>query len=147
MINVFLIVIRFCWILAPYVLVIHSLLSSTTNLGFSSFEHWFDFFLSKSSHCILCNSALIFSSFSHNILVFLDPLCYCLHIFCLCITNTNIFTFGFSLMTEISLSFLHVPNMHSYLELIRLCPPILQNVLATIFVRIILIIEICQLML
>jgi hypothetical protein len=59
---------------------IHSLLASTTDLGFTSFENLFGFFLSSSSHFLLCNSTLIFSSFSKSLLMFLVPLCSYAHL-------------------------------------------------------------------
>jgi hypothetical protein len=42
---------------------------------------------------------------------------------------------GLNIMTEVTLSFLHVPNMHSYIEMICLYPLILQNVQVTILLE------------
>ena len=42
---------------------------------------------------------------------------------------------GLNIMTEVTLSFLLVPNMHSYIEMIWLYPLILQNVQVTILLE------------
>jgi hypothetical protein len=66
--------------LPPFLSLIHYFLTNAIALCFSILENLSDFYLSSTSHCLFCNSPILFLGLSWSLLRFLVPLCSCAHL-------------------------------------------------------------------
>jgi hypothetical protein len=102
--------------LLPLVLsLIPSSFASATDLSCASLEHLSEFSLSSVCHCLLCSSALLFSSFLQFLLMFFLSSALVSIRLCLCITNSGILAFGLLIMVGGFPTFFHLFNTHSEL--------------------------------